>query len=96
MTAANLEDLIVVLAGLWIITACGVAMYANAKGLPWFPILIVGLFIPFPIVLLAVVIAAGPRSRTPVTAARPRVASPPSVTVPPDFDETLQFRSRYQ
>jgi hypothetical protein len=54
----------------WIIFAAGVtwiggtlatSMYANTRGYPFLPIFLCALFIPWPLVLLGVIIGEGPR-----------------------------------
>ena len=64
-TTARIE--IIVGAGLvlWQALAAMAAGYGRGKSYPFFPLFVAAVFLGFPIVLLAVAIGAGPRSRTP-------------------------------
>ena len=47
----------------WIVLAGAVAEYGHGRGFPWWPLFLCGLFLSWPLVLLAVTIGAGPRKR---------------------------------
>jgi hypothetical protein len=44
------------------------AAYGRGRGYPFWPLFIAGLFVGFPLVLLAVVVGEGPRRRPPMSA----------------------------
>jgi hypothetical protein len=46
---------------LWLIAAAMVATYGSGKGFPFWPLFLCGAFLGWPLVLLAIVIGAGPR-----------------------------------
>jgi hypothetical protein len=45
----------------WLLFAAGTAEYGRSRGYPFFPLFIASVFLGFPLVLLAVTLAAGPR-----------------------------------
>lgn len=83
LTAAQAREIIdiSILAGglVWLVLCVAVAAYGNGKGYPFFPLFISGVFlgpIGWPLVLLAVTIAAGRAEKTsaPATYFRPAEA----------------------
>lgn len=56
-----LISIIAVISGAWVIGACAVAYYGSVRGYPYLPLLVCSLFLPWPLVLLAIVVGEGPR-----------------------------------
>jgi len=50
---------------LWVLGAIAVAGYGRNRGYPWLPLFFCGLFLYWPIVLLAIVIGVGPKRPQP-------------------------------
>jgi hypothetical protein len=48
---------------IWLVLSAMVAAYGSDRGYPFFPLFVSAAFIGFPVVLLVVTIAAGPRRR---------------------------------
>lgn len=60
-TAGRVESLIVVGVVIWLVLALMVAAYGGGFGYPFFPLFVSAVFLGFPLVLLAVTIAAARR-----------------------------------
>jgi peptidoglycan/LPS O-acetylase OafA/YrhL len=76
MSAHEIHNLVIAGALIWTVLAILVAMYATMKGYPGFPIFLAAVFLGFPLVLLAVTVAAGPR-REPAPEPAPARHEPP-------------------